>query len=43
MGLIKAENFIEVPLKDLLPAPWNYKTDNPDLVEKLMANIKRNG
>ena len=24
-------------------APWNYKTDDPDMLEKLKANIKKNG
>lgn len=32
-----------IPLAQLVPAPWNYKTDNPFLLAKLKANLKRNG
>jgi len=40
MGLT---NFIELPIGKLVKADWNYKEANPDLIEKLKANIKRNG
>lgn len=32
-----------LPVQDLVKASWNYKTDDPALLEKLKANIKRNG
>lgn len=37
------EGFIEVPIEKLVPADWNYKTEKPELVEKLKNNLKRNG
>jgi len=40
MGL---KRFKEIPLKQLDKAPWNYKTDNDELKEKLKENLRRNG
>ena len=37
------ENYIELPLHSLVEAEWNYKVDNPDLIETLANNLKRNG
>lgn len=34
---------IDVPLVKLVKAPWNYKTDDPDMAKKLKANMYRNG
>ena len=35
--------WVELPVRLLRKAPWNYKSDNPKLIEKLTNNIKRNG
>ena len=32
-----------LPIDALRKAPWNYKTDDPKLAEKLRANMERNG
>jgi hypothetical protein len=32
-----------LPLGALRKAPWNYKTDDPGMAEKLRANMERNG
>jgi hypothetical protein len=37
------EKYIELETSKLKKAKWNYKTDNPKLLEKLKANIQRNG
>jgi hypothetical protein len=39
----KNHGFQKLKVKDLVKASWNYKTDDPELKEKLRANIKRNG
>jgi hypothetical protein len=38
-----SEMLVEIPLKKLKKAPWNYKRDDAELAEKLKANINRNG
>jgi ParB-like chromosome segregation protein Spo0J len=35
-------NLIELPLKSLIQTPWNYKSNSPELREKLKANILKN-
>ena len=35
--------WVEIPLRLLEKAPWNYKTDDPVLAQKLAANIRKNG
>jgi len=37
------KGFVEIPLSSCVECDWNYKTDNEELVEKLVANMKRNG
>lgn len=37
------DKYVELPLKSLIEADWNYKVDNPDLIEKLANNLKKNG
>lgn len=37
------KNWKKVALKDLVEAPWNYKTDDESIDLKLEENIKRNG
>jgi hypothetical protein len=34
---------IEIPLRELHKAPWNYKTENKKIMNKLMANMKIRG
>lgn len=41
--MIKSKKWITLPMEKLAKAPWNYKMDDPVLLEKLMENIKRNG
>lgn len=43
MTAIQFDKYKVLPVEKLVKASWNYKTDNPDLLEKLKANIKRNG
>jgi ParB-like chromosome segregation protein Spo0J len=40
---IKAKHWVELDVKKLVKADWNYKTEDEDKAEKLRANIKRNG
>jgi len=40
--MIENERWVEVSLDKLRPAPWNYKTDDPDKSEKLKGNIRKN-
>jgi ParB-like chromosome segregation protein Spo0J len=35
--------FITLPIEKLVAAQWNYKTDDEEKENKLLANIKRNG
>jgi len=35
--------YVHISIDRLTPADWNYKKDNPDLLDKLKNNIKRNG
>jgi len=37
------KNFKEIALDKIATADWNYKTDDPVLLEKLVNNIKTNG
>jgi hypothetical protein len=37
------KGFCEIPIEQLVKADWNYKEDNPELEQKLLENIKRNG
>lgn len=37
------DKYIELPLESLVEANWNYKVDNPDLIETLANNLERNG
>ena len=37
------DRFVMLPLAKMVKANWNYKEDNDALLEKLKANIKRNG
>jgi len=37
------KGFIEIELTSLSMAKWNYKTNNKELQQKLVNNIKRNG
>jgi len=39
----KENSFVDIPLDLLVPADWNYKTDDEYRQEKLKNNIKRNG
>lgn len=39
MGL---ENFINIKVKDLVKADWNYKENDDELLQKLINNIKEN-
>lgn len=39
MGL---ERYIEIPLKKLRKAAWNYKNDNPEKAVQLRGNLERN-
>lgn len=43
MSTIQFEKYKVLPVEKLVKASWNYKTDDPVLLEKLKANIKRNG
>lgn len=43
MAGLNKENFIILPVTQLVKASWNYKDDDSDLKEKLKANLKRNG
>lgn len=43
MNTIQFDRYKAVPIDKLVKAAWNYKTDDPALLEKLKANIKRNG
>jgi hypothetical protein len=40
---VKLFEMTVLPLGALRKAPWNYKTDDPKLAEKLRANMERNG
>jgi ParB-like chromosome segregation protein Spo0J len=35
--------FIKLPLSKLVKADWNYKKEDPVMMAKLVANLKRNG
>ncbi len=35
--------FLEIPIKKLAKAKWNYKTDNDEMKQSLLENIKKNG
>lgn len=37
------DNFVSIPIADLIKASWNYKTDDPAKAKILKANIQRNG
>ena len=37
------DNIIELSTESLVEAHWNYKVDNPDLIETLANNLKKNG
>ena len=41
--MIKSTKWVEVEVKKLIPALWNYKTDDEDQAAKLLENIRRNG
>ena len=43
MAIVDLEKYKLVELSKLLPAPWNYKKDEPEKIEKLTNNIKRIG
>lgn len=36
-------NYIRIPIGNLVKAAWNYKTDDAKRQKKLVANVKRNG
>jgi len=36
------KGFIKTKIEKLIKADWNYKQDDPEILEKLKANIKRN-
>jgi hypothetical protein len=40
---VKLFEMTVLPIDALRKAPWNYKTDDPKLAEKLRANMERNG
>lgn len=40
---IQFDKYKVLPIDKMVKAVWNYKTDSPELLEKLKANIKRNG
>jgi hypothetical protein len=35
--------WMQIPIAQLRPAPWNYKVDDDFLAKRLEANIRRNG
>jgi hypothetical protein len=37
------EGFIDLPVKSLIKADWNYKENDSDKLEKLKRNIQKNG
>ena len=37
------QNYKLFPIEILVPAPWNYKTNNEFMAQQLLNNIKRNG
>ena len=41
--LVHLDKYIKLKIEDLVPADWNYKTDDEFKAEKLKNNIKRNG
>lgn len=41
--VVSDERYIRLPIEKIRKADWNYKTENPELSEKLKANIARNG
>lgn len=43
MKIAQLDRYKQIPLEQLVKADWNYKTDNPQLIEKLKENMKRNG
>jgi len=43
MAKLNDPRWIELPVGKLVGADWNYKVEDPDQAEKLIANIKRNG
>jgi ParB-like chromosome segregation protein Spo0J len=42
MAIVKENEFSLVPITILRKAEWNYKKNNPDLLEKLKSNIVKN-
>lgn len=43
MKLTNLKNYKLIRIEDLVKADWNYKKDEPGLVQKLVQNLKRNG
>lgn len=43
MKVINAKRFVTLSLDKLVKADWNYKQDDAETLEKLVANLKRNG
>lgn len=39
----KQKGWLEIDIKELVKADWNYKTDDEAKLKKLQENIKRNG
>ena len=37
------EKYVEIPVKGIKKAPWNYRMEDPDMAVKLAKNIQRNG
>lgn len=37
------KGYVKIEVKNLVFADWNYKQENPEMMEKLKNNIKRNG
>lgn len=43
MKIASAKNWKATPVKALRLADWNYKVEDEEMTEKLIANLKRNG
>ena len=37
------KGFVQLKVSELVKADWNYKSDSEEMLQKLKANIKRNG